>query len=348
MRLVFIDPATPKPYSGTTLLFGSLGGTEATIVRVAERLDGLVLQHNRTQVDGRYRPLDSGVDPTHVVTLRDPETLIEVAKRFPLARHYLWLHDLCDNASRRGQDLIKWSPDLSKISATLICVSDYHADQVRSTLGERPAAPLHVERIYNPVQVDLHGSCERDPNKIVFFSSPHKGLHHAIRVLQYLRRIEPQLTLYVANPGYNPGLTGNAEGIVDLGSLTHSEIMRHVRSATFTFYPNYVYPETFGLAMAESNALGTPVMTHAIGAAAEVLCGDGQIIGIPRLQIIAEKIGRRALKNRMSPRLFGKLGLFRCYSDLFTRWRRDGTPRVEGRPDFGIETVGSAWERLLA
>ena len=47
MRVVIFDPITPKPYSLQTLKCEPMGGTEATVVRVAERLDAVVVQHNR-------------------------------------------------------------------------------------------------------------------------------------------------------------------------------------------------------------------------------------------------------------------------------------------------------------
>ena len=52
MHMLFIDPVTPKPYSTETLRNQPLGGTEATVVRVAEYLDAIVVQHNRTENAG--------------------------------------------------------------------------------------------------------------------------------------------------------------------------------------------------------------------------------------------------------------------------------------------------------
>ena len=54
-RILFFDPACPSPYTAGDLNAppGALGGTEATVVRVAEKLgechDVIVAQHNRTR-----------------------------------------------------------------------------------------------------------------------------------------------------------------------------------------------------------------------------------------------------------------------------------------------------------
>src|SRR5690348_10745745 len=54
--VLFFDPGCPAPYSRLTLDEAALGGTEATVVRIAEALDAVVIQHNRMQAEGRYRP----------------------------------------------------------------------------------------------------------------------------------------------------------------------------------------------------------------------------------------------------------------------------------------------------
>lgn len=53
MKIVFIDPKCPKPYDSEVLAARGLGGTEATVVRIARGLSARhtvwVLQHNRTE-----------------------------------------------------------------------------------------------------------------------------------------------------------------------------------------------------------------------------------------------------------------------------------------------------------
>jgi hypothetical protein len=52
---LFFDPTCQQPYDTRTLREQAMGGTEATVTRVADALDALVAQHNRTEASGRYR-----------------------------------------------------------------------------------------------------------------------------------------------------------------------------------------------------------------------------------------------------------------------------------------------------
>jgi glycosyltransferase involved in cell wall biosynthesis len=351
MQMVIIDPVAPKPYSAQTLKEQPLGGTEATVVRIAEAMDAVVLQHNRSVDEGRYRALTAEVAPTLVVALREAAAALAMVERFPAAHHLLWLHDLAGPNSDRGRKLLTFAPRLAAAGVTIVCVSDFHAAEVRSTFaGLAIAQRPHVVRVYNPVDVAAGGDAAYDPNKLVFFSSPHKGLAFTLSLFNYLHARQPALRLYIANPGYLPNETRQWPGVVNLGAVPHHVILGHVRTALCTLYPNYVYPETFGLALAESNALGTPVLTHAIGAAAEVLNGDGQLIDVPAIRGVADSVFWRLPGLRVAGEAaLCRLGFARAYAKRIDLWRDGGgRPAVVGRPGFAIEAVCADWRALAA
>jgi len=101
--LLFFDPLCPRPYSEATLRAGGLAGTEASTVRIAEALDAWVAQHNRTTVEGRYRPPSQVAHVRQVVVLRDPRALRDAARLFPGARLTLWVHDRIEPGSSRAR-----------------------------------------------------------------------------------------------------------------------------------------------------------------------------------------------------------------------------------------------------
>jgi glycosyltransferase involved in cell wall biosynthesis len=348
MRMVLFDPVAAHPYSPATLRQRPLGGTEATVIRVAEAMDALVLQHNREKNEGRYRTPAAQADPTHLVVLRDPEAALVIGGRYPRAHKMLWLHDLAGPANDRGKKLLACGPRLAAEGITVVCVSDYHAHQVRDNFMSLPAAERpQVVRIYNPV--DVSGVAGEpiavDPCKLVFFSSPHKGLDHALTVFSQLRAKDRALRLYIANPGYFPSITKQWPGVVNLGAVPHHIILRHVKSALCTFYPNFIYPETFGLVLGESNALGTPVLTHGIGAAAEVLNGDGQVLAIPRGRHFAYRVSRRwPLLRPCGEAALALLGWSGPYRARIRSWQEGNRPLVSGRPEFSIENVVASWK----
>jgi glycosyltransferase involved in cell wall biosynthesis len=352
VRIAIIDPVTPKPYSGATLRDQPLGGTEATVIRIAEALDAIVLQHNRGDDEGRYRVASSTIDPTHVVVLREPAAALDAARRYPDSKILLWLHDLCGPGTARGKKMLDHAVALAEHRVTLVCVSDFHANDVRRNFlalseGRHPA----VVRVYNPVDVTdaPDGARPTDPNKLVFFSSPHKGLDYTLTIFKQLRARNKHLRLFIANPGYLPSTSNNSPGIVNLGAVPHSVIMEHVSTALCTFYPNYVYPETFGLALGESNALGTPVLTHNIGAAEEVLNGPDQFIRVPAVRNLADSVFWRMPSLRAGGEAsLGLLGFSKGYRERIERWQEDGRPAVAGRPEFSTENVVQAWRAVLS
>ena len=349
MQMVIVDPVAPRPYGAQTLKEQPLGGTEATVVRIAEALDAIVLQHNRTDDEGRYRPLTADVTPSLVVTLREAAAALAMVERFPAARHAMWLHDLAGPASDRGKKLLGFAPRLAAAGVTIICVSEFHAAEVRSTFASLDAAQRpQVMRIYNPVDVAAAAPTAVDPDKLVFFSSPHKGLDYTLSLFAHLHARQPALRLYIANPGYLPSVARKLPGVINLGAVPHHVILGHVRSALCTLYPNYVYPETFGLALAESNALGTPVLTHAIGAAAEVLNGDGQMIAVPAIRSLVDSVYWRLPRLRtIGEAALNRLGFARAYADRIDLWRGGGRPVVAGRAEFAIDAVCAHWHTLL-
>lgn len=352
MRVTIFDPTTPKPYSLKSLTSEPLGGTEATVIRLAEALDAIVVQHNRTTDDGRYRCSMRDIDPETIIVLRDPIAALEVSKRYPEAKTILWLHDLAGPRTDRGKKLQALSVRLAESNIHIVCVSDFHAAEIRNNFmtnssSQRPV----VSRIYNPVDVSSadHSSNGYDVNKLVFFSSPHKGLAHAISVFSHLHTRNKKLKLYIANPGYLASTTSTANGVVNLGAISHRDVLNHVKSALCTFYPNYVYPETFGLAFAESNALGTPVLTHNIGAANEVLSGNGQIVEVPAVRKIADSVyWRWPFVRPFGEAALNLAGASSGYRKTLARWQTGGRPATVGRPEFFLENVKIEWLNLIS
>lgn len=366
MQTVIFDPVAPFPYSLETMRSQAMGGTEATVVRIAEGLDAIVLQHNRVFDDGRYRRAASPVDPTQLVVLREAAAALAQQRRFPRARTWLWLHDLAGPDNGRGARLLGHAANLAAAGITLICVSDFHAAQVRLLLEALPERERpRVVRIYNPVEVAVNGPVSvssdipsaaqaaalaqpYDRNKLVFFSSPHKGLEYALHLFRHLHRNNPALRLYLANPGYRSAALVDQPGVINLGALPHQDIIAHLRTALCLFYPNYEYAETFGLLLAESNAVGTPVMTHALGAVDEVLCGEGQILAVPGVRALADSVfWRWPVLRDAGERGLNMLGAARGYRDLLRRWQDGQRPLVGGQPRFAPETVLAAWRAQL-
>jgi glycosyltransferase involved in cell wall biosynthesis len=355
---LFFDPVCVSPYSAHTLEEAALGGTEATVVRIAEALDARVVQHNRTLAEGRYLPPVPLSDVEHLIVLRDPRALPALCKRYPGARPYVWMHDLARPGSTRGRRLASVAGLLTELAATIVCVSDFQRRQIEAVLARLSlASPIRVLTIYNPIDDGLAPETTPiDPAKLVFFSSPNKGLAYTLDAFQVLRRALPDLHLAVGSPGYKtPRRAGirpveRIAGVEWLGPLPHARILEEVRTALCVFYPNFVLPETFGLVLAEARAVGTPVLTHDCGAAAEVLRDERQVLPVSRGQRLYERLARLSPSSTRAllAAAAGELGVFRPYLQRLREWREGARPSPRPDERFRLSTVAARWRALLA
>ena len=349
--VLFFDPSCQRPYDTRTLLEHATGGTEASVTRIADALGAFVMQHNRTEPYGTYLPPGKIPGIEHVILNRDSRALPRVRELYPEAKTYLWVHDQLNPGSKRGRRLASTARHLRELRVTVICVSDSQRRGVEATLRRIGVDDcVRAVTIYNPVDDTLvpDGS-PVDERKLVFFSSPNKGLAFSLDAFRALRRRMPDLRLRVGNPGYKIRRSAAIEGVEYLGPLPQEQIHKEVRSALCTFFPNFVLPETFGLVFAESKAVGTPVLTHDCGAAAEIVGDPQQVLPVT----FAHRAYEIALSN-FSPSLRGgparladRLGLFDTYVERIRAWRDGGRPAAGPDPRFHLKVVADRWRAML-
>lgn len=273
----------------------------------------------------------------------------EIGAAFPEARKFLWLHNM---PSRK---LYHYHAALSKYRFEVIAVSHFHqqaiikrlrgkslqriftsfknllAPNAREISEERKHYPLSrvssayaqlipVHVLYNPIDSLMPDHTRWNPNQLIFTSSPQKGLVTTLKIFEQLRYYFSEYYLLIANPGYsnlNIKLPANAQL---LGILPHHKVIQHLRESFCVFYPQQIKVETFGLVYAEANAVGTPVLAHHWGAAAEVLSDPGQLINGKNFNEVLEKI---------------------------EQWR-DKRPAVRGKDEFLLKSVIVNWLKLLS
>ncbi|HEX5764424.1 MAG TPA: glycosyltransferase family 4 protein [Woeseiaceae bacterium] len=332
-KILFVDPVATKQYDERDLQSDALGGTEATVVRIAE---GLALDHLvvvaqstrewcRTGPGGvvyapyrhKYESLGNA-DVDAVVVVRAHKVLPRLRRRFPDAAMYLWMH--C-NPGRRLRTLARTCVETNTM---VVAVSDYHLDAMTGFYARHdPAAAKHLKatRIYNPVAPGLTpDGTPWDPNKLLFLSSPHKGLEQVLDVFGMLKRRCSDFRLCVANPGYLNWRVPRTDGVIMLGKLRHDQVVSHLRDSLCLFYPQTMFEETFGLVFAEANALGTPVIAHAHGAAPEILDDAAQLCDGADMAEVCDRM---------------------------LQWREGARPLPRPVERFALPRVLAEWERLL-
>lgn len=350
--ILFYDPVCRQPYDTRTLASAALGGTEATLVRVADALGAFVIQHNRGEDWERYRAPRRLPDIAHVIVSREARALARVRERYPQARLYLWLHDRLHPGTKRARRLAASAALLRDAAVTCICVSEWQRRGVAATLAALGlAAQVRTVTLYNPVDDALvPDATPLDYSKLVFFSSPNKGLAFTLDAFAHLRRRMPQLRLVVGNPGYKNPRQAPAAGVEFLGAQPQARMHAEVRSALCTFFPNFVIPETFGLVFAESHALGTPVLTHDCGAAREIVADPAQVLPLRHAYRVYEALlapWPRSWRHAAAW-LAARAGLFDAYAERIGAWRAGGRPRCGPDPRFGAAAVMAQWRALLA
>ncbi len=349
--VLFFDPVCQQPYDTRTLAQRASGGTEASLTRVADALGAYVMQHNRTVDEGRYRAPGRLDGIRSVVLNRDSRALPLIRELFPRARVYLWMHDQLNPGSTRARRLATTATLLRDMGVSVVCVSDSQrrgAEAVLARIGV--SGQVRALTIYNPVDDALvPDATPVDPDKLVFFSSPNKGLMFSLDAFGALRRAMPGLRLVVANPGYKADRAARAAGVEFLGALPQARVHAEVRGALCTFFPNFAIPETFGLVFAESHALGTPVLTVDCGAALEVLGNPQEVLPLrPAYRVYETVAGALPAGLRRGPaRLAASAGLFDEFVARIAQWRSGGRPRVAPDPRFRLATVAAQWRALL-
>ena len=341
--VVFIDTRPPIPYDASTLDEEATGGAIGTIIRVGEGLaahhDVYVLQRHPPRAPrGRaaYTSVNRIQDlpvPDAVVVVRADlfrgETGVPaLRRRFPRSRMFYWSHVTLPQC---------WATPLGRLhgrlmrgrfealaglfsthGVTALGTSRFHAESIRKTLG--PSVP--VAWIYNPVDEVAPPGPEtaHDPDQLIYLSSPERCLGTAVALLAEARKVRPSFRLLIASPGYRSRRRREVEGVVNLGPLPRRELFRHVRQSLCVFYPNLHCMECFGLVFAESNALGTPVLTHPIGAAPEVVADPTQLVDCRDTRAVVARL---------------------------VAWAEGDRPAVSARPEFMPSTVVRRWLELL-
>jgi glycosyltransferase involved in cell wall biosynthesis len=132
--------------------------------------------------------------------------------------------------------------------------------------------------------------------------------------------------------------------------LPHARILAEVRTALCVFYPNFVLPETFGLVLAEAQAVGTPVLTHDCGAVREILADPSQILPVTRGARNYERIAGllpSGARRHLAP-WADRLGVFAPYVERLIALRSGTRPAAIDDPRFDLTAVVQRWRALLS
>ncbi len=322
--VLFLDTTSKRYYDRQVLEKSALGGTESSIIRIAEGLAGFGLKVVIVQSQVGYFPATMGqhaffmhandinqMTCKHFIQVRG----ITNSHFFPKAKKYVWLHDEVDDR------LKTWNDTVDKYKMHVIGVSRWHLKDIQKYIHS-----FRTSFIYNPVPDEIYASpdleLKYDKNTFMWNFSAHKGLGNGLKVFKRIKERLPEANLIVTHPGYHDlDMTRMSmlPGVAVYGPMACKQLWGVVQSSLCVLYPSD-YPETFCLNLAEANALGTPFLGYHRQVLKEVVSTNDQLI---------EDGNEDALVKRA------------------IEWSTKGRPVVRGVDQYRISRVIFKWLQLL-
>lgn len=188
------------------------------------------------------------------------------------ARTYLWCHDLLTPGVERGLN-----------ADYIFCLSQFHADYVKSMQG---VSSDRIRITRNGLVTERFKDIElikKNENKIVFPSSPDRGLDRAINVVEKAREKHPDLELHVyygIEHLHKYGLESLGAKLKEMmaarpwvkyhGNLKQDELAKELMEAVIWLYPAS-FIETFCITAIECLAARCFPIARSIGALQDTL-----------------------------------------------------------------------------
>ncbi|MCW8983218.1 MAG: glycosyltransferase, partial [Gammaproteobacteria bacterium] len=270
--------------------------------------------------------------PDIVVILRKYRLLKDYSHAYPDAKMFVWVHNF------QNYDILGRRHWITKTDAQVICVSQCHQNHIDRILNGGLSwifrlltlqfKTIPLKHIYNPIDSAFTQiEADYDPNKLLFFSTPNKGLKEVLTHFRELLKRAPDYRLYIAGAteeqlqGYDLDQELlQSESVTILGRIPKQEIISHLRDSFCVFYPQHIHPETFGLIYIEANCVGTPVLAHPFGSTDEVIGNHEQLVDSRNSEAVVEKL---------------------------LNWQKVGRPVVSCQEKFLLSNVVLRWKKVL-
>lgn len=289
-RVSIYVPWTPKPFNAFSHRTGFVGGSEECVIHLAQHLamQGFAVTVYAPEPAGYpivrwsggvcWRPVsefDDAGDHGAVLFWRCPE-LVPASAPY---RKLLWLHD-----ASYGVD-----GSVYERADEVLVLSQSHAESIRARDGYRGL----VRAVSNGVDADAFPPIDdvgREPHRVIYASSPERGLARLLRVWPDIVRKVPDAHLDIyydwtsfdaLRPEESRELRlaideANVRGstITRHGGVSHDELHAAFRRAGVWAYPTSGDVETFCITAVKAVASGCNIVASNAGALAEVLDGD--------------------------------------------------------------------------
>lgn len=357
LDLVFFCGHGLEPWSPDTLAKGGMGGSETMLWGMAKRLRGLghrvrVYGHATRSMEGVYDGVEwfdaskfKNLKCDVLVTSRRPDA-VDDQHNVEAAARVLWVHDIHVGEGLDAARDVK----LDRI----LCLSEWHTDYFLRCYPRLDPKKVLVTR--NGVDLArFDHTVDRNPKRVVYSSSPDRGLLNLLNVWPAVLREEPEAELHVYYGFEN--WQKAAEMNQDRGQLAAIRHLQNVLKATprVTFHGRtsgdelaleflksgvWAYPtwfsETSCITAMEAQCAGLHVVTTALAALKETV-RHGTLLGIPMkhgatMQDVQAAV---ASKDYLEPFTEALVGALRSTAT----WTADN--------QFSLDTLAQEWSELL-
>ena len=268
MKILFTIGYQNKPFNHTEWEKNGAGGSEYCVLSLAEQFaknnhevyvtgelvnetwNGITFVDYNTLLNNQH--FDVVIASNYIHYFKHLED-----KNITFDKSYFWIHNLefypwynGTTIHNNGLDYLN-HPKLTNI----IAVSEWQKEKLVEKYNLKPEK---VKVIGNAINPQLFDSIEQEKfkHKVIYTSGPDRGLWDLLYIWPDLKKLNPKLTLWIANPPYTDGwdeLDRVKQDFPDydkkydvryLGSLNPTDLVRQIKSSEYWLYPSK-YPETY-------------------------------------------------------------------------------------------------------
>lgn len=277
MKILFVFPR-PKHYDSRSIRELPSGGTEKAVIFLGEALQQCGHDVEWITTSDQIGPRDADVVITQEAQFFD---------LYPEAKKVFWSHHFAD------QPITDRSAPYARCFADkIVTLSACHREDFLSTLK------LDSVVIGHGVWLGEVVKAEKDPYRLIYASTPFRGLERIPKLFKAIKEKEPRATIAIASSMQTYGDTeGDRQykpifdelqsipGVELLGSLNQQQLYQEYAKASIFFYP-CIWPETYCLAMDEAIAHGCHVAATRLGALGDQVYFDPSRGYVTRLDYI--------------------------------------------------------------
>ena len=268
MKVLFTVGYQNKPFNKTLYEKNGMGGSEYCVINLADKFaedghDVYVTGEVEIETYNKVKYINYGnlannqhfdivIASNYIHYFKHLEE-----KNITFNKSYFWIHNLefypfynGEVLPNNGLDYLN-HPKLTNI----IAVSDWQKDKLVKKYNLNPNKVKVIGNAINPQDFD-NIKQEQFNDKVIYTSGPDRGLWNLLQIWDDLKKINPKLTLWVANPPYTDGWPewdkikkdfpdyDKRFDVHYLGSLNPSDLIRQIKSSEWWIYPSQ-YPETY-------------------------------------------------------------------------------------------------------